>query len=410
MLGWFVRKIEVFRGWLVACAAFGLTSCVTVKERVVRDGLFVHTNRAIADPSGQLPDSVAFKKLKNVPRAPFFGRVSREGAKAKRHNNLGAPRMEILTPEEFHGKEKPAAGAENREDDVLTFREAVGGADSIVIYVHGFNNSAGDAAYRAGRIAYRIEQHGRKAAVLCFAWPTNKDYLQVAVGSVLQKVSSGRLDALINDIYLGDRKNIDLAANVFRELIGELKREYPKKPIDIIAHSMGAEVVLKSFFQIHYDMLANDLGDSPPIRHVAFIGADVGVDAFRVLVRPCEKVTRQLLIYLNPADDILGFAAELNQDDRLGTQRADTPLPDLDQEINFVRIEGQLTTTKWIVRSIIVNHNPMTNSRVMKHICRFLETGEVEMEDDRFKVERLDSAAFRGTRANYFRLILPKRD
>ncbi|WP_170763074.1 alpha/beta hydrolase [Ruegeria lacuscaerulensis] len=107
-----------------------------------------------------------------------------------------------------------------------------GGDKEVLIYVHGFNTTQKGMLDRLGKIEAGVRSNGFKGAVVAFDWPSD--------GSV----------------HAYDRDRSDAKA-VAPHLVGDgmlpLLAMSPRPKIHIIAHSMGALVVLRAF---------SDFGDS----------------------------------------------------------------------------------------------------------------------------------------------------
>lgn len=101
-----------------------------------------------------------------------------------------------------------------------------GGTKDVLIYVHGFNTSQKDMLDRLDKIERGVRAQGYKGAVVGFDWP-----------------SDGSLHT-----YDQDRSD---AKAVARHFVGDgilaLLGMSPKPRVHIIAHSMGALVVLRGF-------------------------------------------------------------------------------------------------------------------------------------------------------------------
>lgn len=386
---------------LVLIGALLLTGCgVTVKESALRRGIFMHTNRDFPNGAqiGEPASPLKLTALGSRPNPPFRGRLTSDQA-PNHAGNVTTNSVQPLAQAAFHGPHN--------------FGQAVDGADSVVIFVHGFNANAADAAEKAILLDREFQERDHNAVLLFYTWPTSRNYLQVAIGGALQKVSLGQADAVLNDVYLGDRKNVDLAANGLYELIQEIAERYPNLEIDIVAHSLGSEVVLKSFLLWHYYQLIEDRPSTRVrrIRRVTVIGADVGVDTFRILSRPSGVSTEQLLVYLNPRDKILSTSTELNDERRIGAATLDKPIAGVGGSLNFIEIRDPLLPRgrKWI-RTLLVNHNPLEDPRIRDHVCGFIATGRVEQGSKLVDVEHLTTGDFEGAEAGYYRLRFPSAE
>lgn len=106
------------------------------------------------------------------------------------------------------------------------------GSNDILIYVHGFNTSQPDMLRRSALIEAGVKRHGFRGAFVAYDWPSD--------GS-LAKYPSDRRDA--------KKTAPALVTDGIAPLLG-----LPSRPkIHVIAHSMGAYLVLRAF---------SDFGDS----------------------------------------------------------------------------------------------------------------------------------------------------
>ncbi len=107
-----------------------------------------------------------------------------------------------------------------------------GGDTSVLIYVHGFNTSQKDMLDRLEKIESGVRSNGYKGAVIAFDWPSD------------------------GSIHTYDRDRADAKA-VAPHFVGDgilaLLGMSPRPKVHVVAHSMGALVVLRAF---------SDFGDS----------------------------------------------------------------------------------------------------------------------------------------------------
>ncbi len=134
----------------------------------------------------------------------------------------------------------------------LEMVQKAGGDKDVLIYVHGFNTSQKEMLDRLAKIEKGVRSKGYKGAVVAFDWPSD--------GSVLS-YDKDRSDAKV------------VAPHLVGDGILPLLAMSPRPKVHLIAHSMGAFVVLRAF---------SDFGDSAGsgsgnwgVDQVMFASADV---------------------------------------------------------------------------------------------------------------------------------------
>lgn len=157
----------------------------------------------------------------------------------------------------------------------------------ILVYVHGYNNSAAEVLKRHRRLQADLIAIGWKGALVSFDWPSDNR----AIG------------------YLEDRHDAKRSAmQLVTDLIALLAaRQTPDCAVNthILAHSMGAYVVREAFDDADDARLENN---SWMISQLCFIGADVSaasLDAGHAssdsLYRHCTRLTN----YFSFGDSVL---------------------------------------------------------------------------------------------------------
>ena len=149
-----------------------------------------------------------------------------------------------------------------------------GGSDKeALVFVHGFNNSFEDSAYRFAQILFDLQY--RKPAVL-FSWASK--------GSVAD--------------YGYDKESALIARDSFTTLLRSLRARGIEK-IHVIAHSMGNLVVI--------DALANAADSTDPDRVAQLIMAapDVDSDYFKMMEPKLAKISDGMTLYACATDRAL---------------------------------------------------------------------------------------------------------
>jgi esterase/lipase superfamily enzyme len=148
-----------------------------------------------------------------------------------------------------------------------------------LVFVHGFNNTFRDAAYRTAQIMWDLQYSGLP---VLFSWPSR--------GAVLD--------------YVYDRDSAFGARDAFIETLRNLRSTGISR-IDVLAHSMGNLVVL--------DSLANHshTGDPLGITEILMAAPDVDRDHYKSLAAKVRAVASGMTLYASSADRALAASKRL---------------------------------------------------------------------------------------------------
>lgn len=169
---------------------------------------------------------------------------------------------------------------------------------SLVIFVHGYNNSFHDAIVRAATIKTDI---AGSAYVLAYSWPSD--------GSVLA--------------YGYDGSSTSTANQNFRTLMQQIVEYIPAERISIIAHSMGSRIVL-SYLEALQIRKVDPSGFK--FANVVFAASDVAQELFLQKVSNVAEgdayrlphYTKATTVYSSEHDRALRFSNLIHNDKRLG--------------------------------------------------------------------------------------------
>ncbi len=137
-----------------------------------------------------------------------------------------------------------------------------------LIFIHGFNTSFEYALYRTAQIAYDIKFDG---APVLYSWPSK--------------------GALSSQDYSYDRESAGAAEPYLREFLQLVARETGATSVDIIAHSMGNQLLLPVLRDLKYA--------APPnlkISQVILAAPDVDRDAFENIAQEVTGVSRGVTV------------------------------------------------------------------------------------------------------------------
>lgn len=162
-----------------------------------------------------------------------------------------------------------------------------GGADSVLLFVHGYNSSFADAVFKAGQIAFDANFAG---TVLVFSWP-----------------SAGELFK-----YDRDRESAEIAVPHLAQTFRMLSEEIGKKNVYIVAHSMGNQVLVNALVQSALSKANLN------ITELVMAAPDVDRDVFSSKVDQIRAVAKNITVYASAADKALLASGEKSFGTRLG--------------------------------------------------------------------------------------------
>jgi esterase/lipase superfamily enzyme len=174
---------------------------------------------------------------------------------------------------------EPAA----RADWLTQVRTAMGPVDSVdaLVYVHGYNNTYGDAVRRAAELAYDI---GFPGLVFTYDWASRSSLAE----------------------YTVDQETAERSAPDFRAFLKAIADSTKARRIAIVAHSMGTRLVAYAL---------RDLGDTLSrlrLGPVVLAASDVDSAIFRDQLAPSvARAGRPVTLYASSRDKALRASADL---------------------------------------------------------------------------------------------------
>lgn len=154
--------------------------------------------------------------------------------------------------------------------------------DHALVFVHGYNMTFEDAVFRAAQLAYDM---GFDGAVHLFSWPSRGEY-------------SG---------YGYDRDSVDFSVSQFREFLRLLESNPRSKNIHILAHSMGARLVIDTLLP---SQAASGGAVTSKIKQVILVAADADQSVFEQRARRTPEVARTMTLYAHADDKALKVSIE----------------------------------------------------------------------------------------------------
>ncbi|WP_254868465.1 alpha/beta hydrolase [Phaeobacter sp. HF9A] len=173
----------------------------------------------------------------------------------------------------------------------------------VTIFVHGYNSSHPETAYRAAQLAYDVELPG---SLVMYSWP-----------------SRGRAFG-----YAYDIDSMLFARDGLEETLRRVKAAGAER-IVLVAHSMGAALTMEMLRQSdlqHPGWAARTLNGG-----VILISPDLDVDLFQSQMGDLKRIPQPFAVMVSSKDRVLDISARLrgtSQSERLGNlQSADTLKP-----------------------------------------------------------------------------------
>lgn len=211
--------------------------------------------------------------------------------------------------------------------------------DHALIFVHGYNESFENAAFRAAYLAYNLNFDG---AILLYSWPSG--------GTVTS--------------YAYDRESAAQAEQYFSDFLQVVRQASSAKQISVLAYGMGSGLVIGA--------LRSSLQGQPSDRRLAEIilaAPDMDRDVFAAAVVKLRGQVRGITLYASANDIGLMAAKRFTGSPRAGDISATGPVvvPGVDT----------IDTTTLTGTVLALNHsNYSEGSTLLNDIQRLLSTGE----------------------------------
>jgi len=150
------------------------------------------------------------------------------------------------------------------------------------VYVHGFNTTQAESAFRAAQLAHDIDLPG---AQVVYSWPSR--------GSPLA--------------YAYDGDSVLFARDGLETLLRGIKRSGAKR-IVIVAHSMGSVLTMETLRQIEI----RDPGwTKRSLSGVVLISPDLDVDVFRAQMQRIPNPPEPFIVFVSREDKILNLSQRI---------------------------------------------------------------------------------------------------
>ncbi|MBE1286043.1 MAG: alpha/beta fold hydrolase [Rhodobacteraceae bacterium] len=194
---------------------------------------------------------------------------------------------------------------ETRVRDVTRATDTSG--REAMIYVHGFNTTHTESAFRAAQLAHDLELPG---AHLIYSWPSRGSPLAYAYDGESALIARDGLENLLRRVEASGVDNIVL-----------------------VAHSMGSVLVMETLRQIE---IANPGWSQRSLGGIILFSPDLDIDLFRAQLNRIPNPPEPFVVFVSNKDKILGLSQRLrgtHSRERLGNIESAETVADLPIEI-----------------------------------------------------------------------------
>lgn len=270
--------------WVLLCLTVALVGCSDRTAAPILPGaldvglntnMFIGTTRAINDAGEYGIDrSTELSLLKatvSIPPNREIGSVSDGQDKPKPERDFT-----LAALEKFDSKPDFAASLSR---DIAARK---GNGREVTVFVHGFNNSFTDSAFRLAQLSHDLELPG---AFVSYAWPSRANPLG----------------------YEYDRDSALFARDGLAELLHAIS-DNSDAEIILVAHSMGSALVMETLRQLEIEQPG---WTGQHIRGVILMSPDINIDVFRSQIKRIKVVPDPFLVIVSRKDAILRLSSRL---------------------------------------------------------------------------------------------------
>jgi esterase/lipase superfamily enzyme len=278
-------------------------------------------------------------------------------ARAMRFAGAGGSRAAKARPYEFSipaGDPKEIdLSTKNRYYFPADERTAFLSYDRALLFIHGYNNDFEEAIKRTAQIAAASDYDG---FIYTFSWP-----------------SQGRFSRYVADMDSAEQAEIDLI-HFMRMILGA----GVETRLDVIAHSMGSQILLRTLDAIRpmFDRrLGGDYEGKVRFGQVIFAAPDVAEPVFRRKVLQLRQFADRVTVYASANDGALDFSGWLRGVSRAGSVGANGR-PMTVENIHVIDITGKLIPRYLMTRYFSSTHSAFAfDKQVLQDIHTILEEG-----------------------------------
>ena len=174
--------------------------------------------------------------------------------------------------------------------NILQLKLAFIAEDDIMIFIHGFNNTFGDAIRRTAQLTYDLKFKG---IPMTYSWPSQ---------------GSGA------STYMQDEASVQYTTPHLVSFLSEVIKNKGSANIHIIGHSMGTRALTNALKEISYIYPGKHV-----FKNIILAAPDIDRDVFQVNLLPyIKKTTDMITLYASSDDSALKFSKTLHIGERLG--------------------------------------------------------------------------------------------
>ncbi|KXF88662.1 alpha/beta hydrolase [Phaeobacter inhibens] len=156
------------------------------------------------------------------------------------------------------------------------------GERDITVFVHGFNSTQAETAFRAAQLSNDI---GIPGATIIYSWPSQGNPLGYA--------------------YDGD--SVLFARDGLEQLLRNLKPGVSNRVV-LVAHSMGSQLVMETMRQME---IKTPGWSSKNLGAVILMSPDLDVEVFRSQMRRIDPVPQPFVVMVSRKDNVLNLSQRL---------------------------------------------------------------------------------------------------
>lgn len=283
----------IFRAVLVL-AAIGLASCTDRSYTpVTPEALQVGTPKTIfaatvrergpddSFGSGRSDSYSLLELTVSIPPSHQPGQLDFAYAKPDPHTQFTmAGRRVFDDPADFRARLKEEVGRLPRDQREVT------------VFVHGFNSTQAETAFRAAQLAQDIQLPG---AMMIFSWPSKGNPLG----------------------YAYDEDSVLFARDGLEKMLRQIRSAGVGR-IVLVAHSMGSQLVMETLRQIE---IQTPGWSAANLNGVVLMSPDLDVDVFKSQMSRIKDVPQPFIVFVSSKDKLLSISSRLrgtHSSERLG--------------------------------------------------------------------------------------------
>lgn len=224
----------------------------------------------------------------------------------------------------------------------------------VTVFVHGFNNTHAEAAFRTAQLKHDIEIPG---ATIFYSWPSKGAPLGYAYDEDSALVARDGLEKLLRATH-----------------------NATGLPVIIVAHSLGSQLTMEALRQIE---IRSPGWSKRNLSGVILMSPDLDVDLFKSQLARFQSIPQPFVIFANSRDRALGISQRIrgtNTRARLGN------ISSLEQ---LAGLPVQVIDTSNLKRSRDLNHFPAANSPTLINLLRRLRVQADAQESRRVEFTQL---------------------